>query len=273
MSRLATDKIWRKRLEEINPEFEAIQLPDKEQISDEIDQDSEWCEVVVDGEKRRIRFHDYDEVFSVPGLYEALFYEALECCSPSCVVTLLEDVIRDFNENPEELRVLDVGAGNGMVGDELHHRNVENVTGVDIIPEAKQATERDRPEVYDDYHVTDLTDLPEQVEENLRDKRFNCMVTVAALGFGDIPPEAFLKAVDLIETPGWLAFNIKEDFLNEKDSSGFQQLIRKLMREEYIQPQCYRRYQHRLSVEGEGLHYVAFVAKKLKDIPSEFLST
>ncbi|MGH3822900.1 MAG: methyltransferase, partial [Pseudonocardiaceae bacterium] len=45
-------------------------------------QDEEWCEVVVEGERRRIRFHDYHEIYSIPGLYERLFYDTLGCESP-----------------------------------------------------------------------------------------------------------------------------------------------------------------------------------------------
>ena len=65
--------------------------------------------------KKTVRFHDYDEVYKIPGFYEGLFYESLQCCSPSRVAQLLDDVLEDFEDNPEELRVLDVGAGNGIV--------------------------------------------------------------------------------------------------------------------------------------------------------------
>lgn len=75
-----------------------------------------------------------------PGLYELLFYERLQCCSPSCVAKLLTDVARDFDDSIEEFRVLDVGAGNGMVGDELSHLGVDQVFGVDITPSARKAT-------------------------------------------------------------------------------------------------------------------------------------
>ena len=38
-----------------------------------LDQDEEWCEIELDGERRRIRLHDYAAIFNVPGLYEQLF--------------------------------------------------------------------------------------------------------------------------------------------------------------------------------------------------------
>lgn len=270
MPELMTDSVWRRRLERIDSEVEDINLPVEDRG---VDQDGEWCEVTVDGESQRIRFHDYGDIFQIPGLYEELFYEQLECCSPSYISNLLNSVVREAGSNLEDFRVLDLGAGNGMVGDELQDHGVESLVGVDIAPDAKRATLRDRPEVYDDYLVTDLTDLSENEEEHLRRETPNCLTTVAALGFGDIPPLAFAKALDLIETPGWLAFNLKEDFLREEDSSGFSRLIRRLNREGYILTMCSRRYQHRVSISGRPLYYVAVIAKKLKDLDCELLDS
>ena len=270
MQALATDVIWQSRLERIDSEVEDVRLPEG---VDGVEQDEEWCEVVVNSQKRRIRFHDYGEIFEIPGLYEEIFYEQLKCCSPSYIANLLDSVVHEYGESPDEFRVLDVGAGNGMVGDELQALGVQSIVGIDIIPSAKEAADRDRPGVYDDYRVTDLTDLPEAEEENLRRADANCLTTVAALGFGDIPPLAFAKALDLIATPGWLAYNLKECFLREQDASGFSRLIRRLNRDGYIQTLCYRRYQHRVSISGEPLYYVAVVARKLKDLDNELLES
>lgn len=270
MPELATDVVWRNRLQRIDSDVENLRFPN---TADGVDQDEEWCEIVANGEKRRIRFHDYSDVFRIPGLYEEIFYDRLECCSPSYISNLLESVVREYGERVEEFRVLDVGAGNGMVGDELQSLGVRSIVGIDIIPAAKEAADRDRADVYDDYRVADLTDLPEAEEERLRRRDANCLTTVAALGFGDIPPLAFAKALDLIATPGWLAFNLKEDFLREQDASGFSRLIRRLNRDGYIQTLCYRRYQHRISITGEPLFYVAVVARKLRDLDSDLLES
>jgi len=235
------------------------------------DQDQAWCKVTLDGRTRRVRFHDYHEIYRTPGLYEALFYRTLRCSSPVRVVSLLEDVMRDAQQSADGLRVLDVGAGNGMVGAALHEIGVSHVTGIDIIPEAKMAAERDRPWAYDGYHVADLTDLPEREEEAIRKLRLNTLTTVAALGFGDIPDQAFLKALDLVETPAWIAFNIKEDFIDEDDATGFAALIKRLCRLGVLKMHAYRRYCHRLSYAGDPLFYVAMVATKMKDLPDGLL--
>lgn len=269
MTRQDTVPRWLSRIDEIDSPVEEIRFPQLEGYVPS--QDRECFEAVIDGKSFRMRIHDYHEVYMIPGLYERVVYEGLECCSPSRVVGMLSDVLDEFDENPDKLRVLDVGAGNGMVGDELQSIGAEMIVGVDIIREAKVATLRDRPDVYDAYLVTDLADLPEEHERLLREKQFNCLTVVAALGFGDIPPKAFVKSLDLISTPGWMAFNIKEEFLHEEDGSGFCELVRQLTRDRVIQMQAYRRYQHRISIAGKPLYYVAAVAKKLLDIPDHIM--
>ena len=70
--------------------------------------------------------------------------------------------------------------------------------------------------------------------EELSSWRFNCMVSVAALGFGDIPVRVFAEAYNLVEDGGWVAFNIKETFLDNRDTTGFSLFIRNLILSEYL---------------------------------------
>ncbi|MEQ9453864.1 MAG: class I SAM-dependent methyltransferase [Phycisphaeraceae bacterium] len=235
-------------------------------------QDQEWCELTLEGETSTIRFHDYDLIYHHPGLYESLFYRMLKCTSPKQVVRLLETVFeQDDQADLSGLRVLDLGAGNGMVGEQLIDAGADAVVGLDIIPEAKAAVERDRPWVYDDYHIVDLLNLPEAKEKKIREARLNCLTTVAALGFGDVPSGAFLKSLDLIESPGWVVFNLNENFLAPDDESGFAALIQELSARKVLRVDAWLRYQHRLSTTGEPLFYLAMIAHKLDDVPVEML--
>ncbi len=170
-----------------------------------------------------------------------------------------------------DLRVLDVGAGNGMVGEEIRGLGVDTIHGVDIIDEAAAAAHRDRPDIYDEYVVADLTALSPAQRDSLVAADLNTMTTVAALGFGDMPPAAFAAAFNLIGTPGLLVFNIKEDFVSADDPSGFNTMIQRMFDEKVIVPLAEEHYRHRLSVRGEPLHYLAFVARKLADIPDSWL--
>src|SRR5919202_4942600 len=87
-----------------------LRLPDGASTS--ADQDEEWCEVQHDGETRRLRFHDYADIYSIPGLYERLIYEELRCESPRVIARLLANELERRDADPTDLRVLDLGAGN-----------------------------------------------------------------------------------------------------------------------------------------------------------------
>lgn len=235
----------------------------------ELAQDEVYFHLVHDGERETIRLHDYDRIFSIPGLYEQVVYDRLRCQSPETVVDGLHDALAQEAQDPASLRVLDLGAGNGMVGEEVARRGAARLVGLDIIPEAQEATERDRGGIYDEYYVADITDLSTAEREDLESWSFNCLVSVAALGFGDLPPRAFVEAFNLIADGGWVAFNVKESFLDQTDESGFSELVRELLVSDYLDIYSLRRYRHRFSIEGEPLYYFALAGRKHGDVPDE----
>jgi SAM-dependent methyltransferase len=224
-----------------------------------------------DGEKRKIRFHDYDTIYKVPGLYEQVFSDRLRCISPRKVAQILDASVAQAGENTTELRVLDLGAGNGLMGEALITHGVSRMVGADIIPEARDSAERDRPHIYDSYYIMDFCDLKPEETQELQSWSLNCLTTVAALGFGDIPPKAFMSALNIIQPEGWVAFNIKESFLDRTDEGGFSRMIRELIFSEYLDLYHLERYRHRLSIEGNPLYYFAVAAKKLGDVPTEWM--
>lgn len=232
-----------------------------------LDQDEEWCEVEIGGERRRIRFHDYASIYDVPGLYEQLFSEVLECCSPDVVCELLSEELDQAGTDPGTLTALDFGAGNGMVGERLTRIGLRSIVGIDLLPEAHAAAVRDRPEIYDDYRVLDLTALRPADRTELEGHGFDCLVCVAALGFGDVPPTAFAEAFNLVASSGWLAFNLHKRFLDDDDPAGFGALIQRMLAGGVIEQRARTCYTHRISVAGKPLDYVAIVATKQRDVP------
>ena len=236
--------------------------------SSEFDQDQEWCEITVDGERRRIRFHDYASIYQLPGLYERLFAERLGCDSPRVVTDLLGEELRAARVNPGTLAALDFGAGNGMVGELLAGLGIGTIVGVDLLPEARDAAHRDRPGLYEDYRALDLTQLESFDRRDLMRHDLDLMVCVAALGFGDIPPLAFAEAFNLVGAPGWIAFNIRDRFLEAED--GFGGFIARMFREGVLRERTRTCYTHRLSVGGEPIEYYAIIAEKLRDVPLDW---
>lgn len=219
-----------------------------------------------EGETKRIGFHDYHELYAREGLYEQIYYQRLKCRSPHKVAQILCTALRARSDRFSELRVLDLGAGNGVMGEVLAAQGPARLVGVDILDVASTACQRDRPGVYDAYYVTDMADPSNEIHCELLEWRFTCLTCVAALGFSDIPPTVFIEAYNLIQPEGWIAFNIKETFLQESDKTGFSTLIRDLLLSNTLQICHIERYRHRLSIDGSPLFYYAVVGKKKADI-------
>lgn len=239
-----------------------------------LDQDEEFFYLVESDDKNtKMLLHEYDKIYEKQGLYEELFYERLRCTSPTKVAEALKYIISQAEDSFSELRVLDLGAGNGMMGEELKKHGCARLVGVDIIDEAYNACERDRPTIYDDYNVLDFCNLSDEQREDLEGWSFNCLTTVAALGFGDIPAKAFIEAFNIIRSKGWIAFNIKETFLDRSDTTGFSVAVRELIFSEYLDIYYLERYRHRLSMEGEPLYYFSIAGRKNADIPQGFLTS
>lgn len=271
-----------------------------------VPQDDEWCELVEGEHVTRIRFHDYAQVYSIPGLYNQLFGgpdSETKCISPQVMAGLLREQLPLVLQNKrkvsgrrneggkQRLRVLDLGAGNGMMGEEIRSlaRSYDGgsilagdstrIVGLDILPEAKFAAEYERPGVYDAYVVADITEYVkaapgDPVEAMLFAQGFNVLTSVSSLAFGDGSVRAFKAAVSLVEEGGLLVFNLKEDFFDPVDSVngdegaatneiGFSGLIHNAVDKDYLSIVAKRRYCHRYSVTGEPLYYVAVVAVKL----------
>lgn len=246
-----------------------IRFPKRDTTS--LDQDEIFFYLTTSSGDKKIRFHDYNVLYNKPKLYEQLFYERLQCTSPSKVTEILKHTLDQSKSNFSELRVLDFGAGNGMMGEALKKQGVARLIGVDIITEAQKATERDRAGVYDAYYVADFCNLDANIQDEIASWMPDCLTTVAALGFGDIPPKAFVNAFNLIHSEGWVAFNIKETFLDHSDTSGFSRMIRELIFSEYLTIHHMERYRHRMSMDGTPLFYFGVAGRKKTHIPNEFL--
>jgi len=235
-----------------------IEIP---KVNEDLDQDEEFFILKTEND-RHIQFHDYQSIYKVPGLYEEVFHNHLKCRSPQVIAKLLHESVKKSDCDFEELKILDFGAGNGLVAKELSQFDPTLIVGIDILDEAKEAALRDRKGIYADYFVCNFSELSEELLTQFQSFEFNAFVSVAALGFGHIKTEGFIRAFNLIEKGGWIAINLRDRFLTSEDESGFGDMMN-FLTDRYIKILDEKTYQHRLSVGGDPINYTAIVGRKL----------
>ena len=232
----------------------------------ELDQNEEFFTLMTDDGSERIRIHEYHKLYDVRGLYEEVVYDHLKCDSPRTVCNLLARQIYATGVADAELRALDFGAGNGIAGECLADKfDCKSLVGLDIIPEARDAAHRDRPEIYDAYYVMNLSEPSDKDLQTLTKWNFNVLLTVAALGYGDIPTQGFINAFNLVEKDGWIAFNIKDRFISAEDDTGYHDTLTAMMGDSFEVLET-QHYCHRLSMSGDPLHYYAVIGRKKDEI-------
>lgn len=225
----------------------------------------EWIEYGHAGARTRVGFHDYAALYAVPGLYERVFYVELGMRTAERVVGWYGDALRQLGRPPEGERVLDLGAGNGLGGEELHKLGVPHVVGVDLEPAARAAARRDRPDAYDEYVVADLTSLSADALATLADPAPSAMLALSALGAGHAQPAVLERALGLLQPGGLFAFAVTPPLVPEsQDPVGrdtgypdflvdlFARRADELARHDYV---------HRRCTDGSDHLAVAFVGR------------
>lgn len=215
----------------------------------------------LDGTTERFRLHEYSRVYAIPGLYEEVVQRRLQCASPSTLAKLLVRSAGAAGVEPGDLAVFDLGAGNGVLGEQLRARGVRTLVGSDNIPAARDAALRDRPGLYAEYLVGDTDDLP-QVGDLIGRYALNGLVAAGALGLGHISADSFHRLWSAFNADAWFAVSLHED-LAEPGASDFGDYLAEFQRRrDWGEIIVRERFRHRLTMAGEPIHYVAVVARR-----------
>ncbi len=214
-----------------------------------------------DGRTERFRLHEYSRVYAVPGLYEEVVQRRLRCASPSRLAELLVTCAGEAGVEPGKLGVFDLGAGNGVVGEELRARGVTTLVASDNVAAARDAALRDRPGLYAEYLVGDTDDLP-QVADLVREHGLNGLVAAGALGLGHVSADSFHRLWSAFAGEAWFAVSVHEDLV-ERGASDFGDYLGEFEQHgDWGEIVLRERFRHRLTMSGEPIHYVAIVAHK-----------
>ncbi len=222
----------------------------------------DWVEFGPAGARERVAFHDYAALYAVPGLYERVFYDVLGMCSARQVVDLYAGVLRQLERPPAAERALDLGAGNGLGGEELRRIGVGRVFGIDLEPRAREATCRDRPGVYDGYLVGDVTALAQTTLARLEP---TAVLALSALGPGHVPPAVLDRALGLLSSGGLFGFAVTPTLVPGSDdpaanATGYPEYIRELF-DDRADELARHDYVHRRRTDGSDDAAVAFIGR------------
>ena len=161
-----------------------------------------------DGRTEELRLHDYERLYALPGVYEQIVHERLRCRSPQVFATMLGEAVDRVGWDRGDTRVIDVAAGNGMSGEALVAERLRPVLGTDIVPEARAAALRDRPDVYGEYWILDLLELSVEQRDAMIQLRANALNCVAPVGDGprQLSAKALVAATELLAPDALIAY-------------------------------------------------------------------
>ncbi len=202
------------------------------------EQHEEVLIVERDGREERMRLHEYDRVYSIPGLYDEVL-RRVQYASPAKVAELLFAVA-----SPGDVRALDLAAGNGVSADPLLAGGAAALVGMDLIPEARDAALRERPDAYLEYVAGDVGE-PGLVERLVAEHDLNALVCSG--GISHIPVEAFAAGWAQFPAGSWMVATAREDM------------------DEYatrLEDVHTERFVHRLAFDGEPIEYIALRGRK-----------
>jgi hypothetical protein len=217
-----------------------------------------------DGATERLVLHDYARVYAVPGLYEEVVQRRLECASPATVAAALVEAAEDAGTQVDALRVFDLGAGNGVVGEELRARGAVVVAGADGVAEARDAAHRDRPGLYDHYLVGETLDVDE-VAGLVTSEGLTALVAAGAVGEGHVPISALERLWATFPPGSFLALTLKDGGPEtaDHDVADVDAMIERSTADAHpTRVVVRRRFRHRVSMAGNELWYLVLVATK-----------
>jgi 2-polyprenyl-3-methyl-5-hydroxy-6-metoxy-1,4-benzoquinol methylase len=228
--------------------------------------DDEYFHIETNGKEHKIGLHEYENIYNIRGLYEYIVSRTLKCVSPEVVSGLLVEQILQSGIGLADISVLDFGAGVGLVGDILARKGVRSIVGLDITAAAAIAARRDYPGVYAEYYVEDVCTLSTAVRKELLDRQFNCLICVGSLACGHISGDVFAQAFNLIDTGGWVAFNILKESYTGQKASGLSELIHRIKESNILEVMVVHEYRHRYLMNGTPVNNVAVIGRKSADI-------
>ena len=133
------------------------------------------------------------------------------------------EFVKQFNDvTPlEDVRIADIGAGTGRVGQLLKENGYNNLTAFDI--SSGMLEEAKKKNIYKDHIECDLNE--EKMDEYL--KKFDHAIGIGCFGFGLIKPHGLDKMASLVKSGGIVCISFREATLASEEL-GFKQKMEEM---------------------------------------------
>ena len=243
-------------------EIREVALPD---AASQNGKEAGYCLVDDGGTWRQVRLRGDARLWEWPSIYERLVRTLLRGNAPGAVSHLLDRQLRAAGKRAADLRAIDLGAGNGWMGEELSSLGIPMIIGVDASSAAAAAAERDHPDVYQSYLLLDMRRLSEGQRDDLMNYDFNCLVCVDALAADEPAPNAFAEAFNLLAPDGWVAFHLNGETAEGGRDSRFARIVHRMIQSGSMNVATQQRYRHRFTTYGAPLVHVSVIARKVRD--------
>ena len=202
-----------------------------------------------DGTKKIFNTWDYVSLYKHAHLYEMIYCDILKCTVYSEICSLLS---KKANTAADKLMVLDIACGSGLMGRYLKLNipaKIELLVGVDILPEAINALNRDTPGIYDKAYVVGESGMKE-----LSEYHFNCMTVCAAANY--MEPEDYKQYVGLLSQDAYVVFDLTDD----KGNGNKVKIL------DWMNRNCHlcgnKLYDHRELMDGSVIQHEVFLYRK-----------
>lgn len=212
-------------------------------------------EYVALDEHEVVHLHDYPRIYAVPGLYEYVVQEVLRCRSPQVAVGGFLRALTRLGIEPSSMTVLDVGSGTGLVGELVRGGGVARIVGIDSLAEGRMACIRDRPGIYTDYLIGDLSSRSGTLPAQLRGYGLGGLISAGAFGGTHAPPAALINALSVLPPGAPVAITIDERWMDSSDPDGFGAAVERLTERGDLALTERTRFQHRITTTGEPIFY------------------
>lgn len=197
-----------------------------------------------DGKIETLNIWDYASLYKYPNLYQQLICGLLECDVYSELWKPLSEVTCI-----KRWRVLDIACGSGLMGKYIKNNSltkVELLVGIDILPEAIIALNRDNPNVYDKTYILGKDNIA-----NLKMYEFNCLIVSAAANH--LALNDYQNYVKLLSANTYIVFNLTKNPTGQKRLKILQWMDNNFKL-------CYKKlYPHRKLMNGRTIEHEVFM--------------